>query len=132
MFVGARMAHPHPSTETPRAAEPGSADGIAMDTLFGALGNSWRRRTIRHLADEPDVEDVEAFVSDLISEHAAGTTDVSSVRIEFYHVHFPKLADVGVVEYDADRGRVTPGRHFEEAAACLFAVREERAYLREN
>ena len=74
-----------------------------LDALFEALADAQRRRILAYL-DATD-DDVAAY-SDLI-EHVAddsageSTTDRDRIAVSLHHNHLPKLADVGVVEYDA-------------------------------
>jgi len=85
---------------------------IDADALFNTLQDSRRRfvlscldthRNPMALADLAD--ELASWESDMeLSEIPA--EDVTSVYISLYHVHIPKLADVGLVEYNQERDAV--------------------------
>lgn len=84
-------------------SDDGKASRDDVDAVLDVLANEQRRRILAHLADAP--EDVAAF-SDLV-EHVAGGRAESSpeereeTAIRLRHNHLPKLADAGIVSYDA-------------------------------
>lgn len=90
-----------------------------LDELFDALSNERRRRVVRYLNDRR----APIALADLAREVAAreegvatddvGPDEVERVHVSLYHVHVPKLADRGLVEYDPDRGLVSPPEHGE-------------------
>lgn len=45
-------------------------------------------------------------------------------RLRLYHVHLPKLAEAGLIEWDRDEDEVRPGRRFDEASRLHDLVRE--------
>jgi len=75
--------------------------------MFDLLGNARRRRTLRHLLDEPRIP-----IGDLSARIAAWENDatveaVSSrqrkqVYSSLYQTHIPRLDDHGLARYDAD------------------------------
>ena len=104
------MSNEHPSTggegATPGGESSGSGDrttlGTDLDALFEALADAQRRRILAYLESTDD--DVAAY-SDLI-EHVADvqageSTDDQRVAVNLHHHHLPKLADAGLLEYDA-------------------------------
>lgn len=81
----------------------GSNDGSRrrferVDGLFEALADEHRRRVIQYFRTNDDVATVDALV-DHASERDGSTRDRLEGR--FHHVTLPKLADLGVLEYDA-------------------------------
>ena len=109
-----------------------------LDAAFDALSN----RTCRALLGQLTESDDEAFV---VPDLAARLADASAVRdadaetdpdaaaaadapdterrlrARLHHTHLPKLADAGLVEYDADRGivRYCPDSRFAAAASAV-------------
>lgn len=80
---------------------------LAIDDLLTALSNPQRRELLDSLiADSPpdDAEPPGVTVAD---------------EMEMYHIHLPKLADYGLINWDRDTNRVTRGPNFEAAAALL-------------
>lgn len=72
-----------------------------------------RRRVILELLEECDtslslaelVADIDARVSDEIGANDGSTDDI---QIMLHHVHLPMMADLGVVNYDAETNRIDP------------------------
>lgn len=85
---------------------------LTIDEIFEILKNSRRRLVLEHLekADNP------VKLNDLADQVTAieNDTDVSSITsaerkrvyVGLYQFHLPKMADMGVIEYDKDRGDV--------------------------
>jgi DNA-binding transcriptional ArsR family regulator len=105
------MSNEHPPTGGEGTAQDGESSvssdrqrlEIDLDALFEALGDAQRRQILGYL-DATD-DDVAAY-SDLI-EHVAddsggeSAADHDRIAVSLHHNHLPKLADAGIVEYDA-------------------------------
>lgn len=94
------------SGHTPSEEGPGSIDGerLATDRLFELLRERERRQVVAFLRDA----DGPVAVSTL-AEHVAAGGDDRAVRrtlVGLDHVHLPRLAAAGVVDYDRDAGTV--------------------------
>lgn len=84
---------------------------ISSDAAFDVLRNARRRYVLYFLREESPRE-----LGDLAEQIAARENDTTvealsskqrkSVYTALYQTHLPKLADVGVVKYDRDRGVV--------------------------
>lgn len=72
-----------------------------LDAVFVALADEQRRQTLRYFQT---VDEDAASVEDLI-EYTIDQTDKpldrAHLELKFHHVVLPKLADQGVIEYDA-------------------------------
>lgn len=86
---------------------------ITLDETFDLLRNQRRRDVLLYLAE---AEDNTATVGELakyvaakendIDEAALTSTQRKRVYIGLYQCHLPKMNEVGVVDYDQDRGTV--------------------------
>lgn len=94
--------------------EQSSSDETTLDETFDILRNRRRRDVLVYLSG---TEDNSATLGDLaehvaakengIDEDQLSSTQRKRVYIGLYQCHLPKMDDVGVVEYDQDRGTVT-------------------------
>ncbi|WP_255170613.1 helix-turn-helix domain-containing protein [Natrononativus amylolyticus] len=82
-------------------------------TAFDVLAHPVRRRLVRHLHDYEErsiaVDDLATALAGRVSNGAAATRTPSSaerLEIELHHLHLPKMADAGVIEYDRASHRV--------------------------
>jgi len=81
------------------------------EILFEGLSHKYRRYVLRYLSREGA-----AGVDDIVAQIAAWDTDGTTnetdrrdrIRANLYHNHLPTLAEVGLIEYDTERERVTP------------------------
>jgi hypothetical protein len=94
---------------TPDCRDPDR--GSTMDTLLDTLNHSVRRELIRQFEtrEGEGVISVRELAAAIAHEHPSKTE--SDLRVQLVHVHLPKLADRGWVEYDADAGRVRYSGH---------------------
>ena len=102
---GTNLVIEHPETD----ARGGGRDGL--DALFSALAHEQRRLVLRALrGTEGHAADLDALVETVRDE--ANRPDVTAedgrreVRAALRHVHLPKLAAAGLVEYDEETERV--------------------------
>lgn len=96
-----------------QATEP-KQESLSLDLVFEILKNSRRREVIHYLRDQDGEERVSLGE---LAEHVAAiendtTTDqlTSSQRkrvyVGLYQCHLPKMDDMGVVDFNQDRGHV--------------------------
>ncbi|QIO24767.1 hypothetical protein [Haloarcula sp. JP-L23] len=104
-------------------------DDLTRDDVFHILQSQRRRRVLAYIREYGD--DGYARMSD-VAEHIAALehdTTVDGLRsqqrqrvyIALYQSHLPKMDEVGVVEYDQDRGHVQTTDHadrFDEYLGC--------------
>lgn len=81
----------------------GTREG-SLDRLFKLLANERRRRILFYLdGKEGDVASIVELIDYVVVHEAESVDDLTSdeVAIALYHKHLPKLADAGLIEYDA-------------------------------
>ncbi|WP_128476097.1 DUF7344 domain-containing protein [Halorussus pelagicus] len=87
-------------------ANPHSPErAVPLDATFDALENEDCRVLLWHLAESDDA----LVVDDLVDRLAETETDEERLRARLHHSHLPKLADAGLVAYDAERELVAYG-----------------------
>ena len=87
---------------------------VGPDALFDALAHPHRRSALACLADRDDavaVGDLAEAVQRIAAERPREHPSVDEVHLSLYHRHLPKLANAGLVEFDADGGRVRYPNH---------------------
>jgi len=105
------------STEAVSGTEQAGADELSLDLIFEILKNERRREVIRYLRDH----EKQVTLSDL-AEHIAALendTDVASITssqrkrvyVGLYQCHLPKMADMGIVQFNQNRGIVSLGEN---------------------
>lgn len=110
--------------EPPAGSTEGSSNGespeLQLDTLLEVAQNRRRRRILQYL----DAGDGAVEVGELAEHLAAleydcpdaGPTSTQRKRmyVGIYQGHLPKMDEMGVVEFDKDRGEVEPGPHAQQ------------------
>lgn len=101
-----------------------------VDDTLNVLKNPERRRILQYFeAESVESVTIEELASHLASAKpdrpAAESRDQRTLEIRLHHVHLPKLADYGVLEFDArsDVIRYRSDPHVAELLACLPADR---------
>lgn len=107
--------------------EPGSADdrSSALDDIFGVLADPMRREVIRYCADHAnEPTDLDTVVDYLAEQRRDGEPDRDRIALRLHHLHLPKLAETGLVEFDPDSGRLEY-RSNDAIESCLSEIRHE-------
>ncbi|AQL44916.1 hypothetical protein BV210_19375 (plasmid) [Halorientalis sp. IM1011] len=108
------------ATEPTTSAEGGEespAEELSLDLIFEILKNERRREVIRYLREHEQ----QVTLSDL-AEHIAALendTDIASITssqrkrvyVGLYQCHLPKMADMGIVQFNQNRGIVSLGEN---------------------
>lgn len=94
----------------------GDKSAISTDTALQLIGDRRRRRILRHLMENGE-EAVPVGELAAAVDGTAATADgergepAERVAVELHHVHLPKLADSGVVDYDTRNDTVRYRSH---------------------
>ena len=75
-------------------------DDKHLNDLFDALSAGRRREILDILSHQFGPIHLETLAGEIVAEDGQPPSTVS-VQIELYHVHLPKLANAGLIEYDA-------------------------------
>lgn len=103
------------------AVEGRAVSSEAIDSMMDALKSRTRRVILITLLDT-----AETSIADL-DRRVTRQED----RIQLYHVHVPKLADAGYVEWDADTEVITRGPNFSEAEPLVRLLKSYDAEFSE-
>ena len=102
-----------------------------VDTIFEALADEYRRRLLVDLLDHASQPisrpsgaswEIAEANEDLLREHLSSSRAVDGADedlLRVRHVHLPKLADHGFVEWDRDAHVVARGPRFDEIRPLL-------------
>lgn len=91
-----------------------------LDTLLSVLAHRHRRRIVAALEDVPRRGGTEFPVEGL----AAVDEGLESIRTEMYHLHLPKLADAGYIEWDRETDTIRHGPNYDDVASIDSLLRE--------
>lgn len=96
---------------------------LSVEDALELLASSRRRRLLRYLLEEDDLVAERDEIAAAIARE--DSLDAATLETALAHIHLPKCADVGVIEYDHRSGtaRLTPAA--EQLAPLLEAVWEQ-------
>lgn len=83
---------------------------FTTDSAFEVLAHRDRRVILSQLVQHGnhiDFDRLVELIGDTGPDTPTGARDTERTRIDVHHVHLPKLANAGLIEYLADRGEVT-------------------------
>lgn len=94
------------ATTSSRASGTGG-EGPSREVMFDLLGNSRRRRVLRHLLDQREITLTNLSARIAAWENDTTVSDLSSrqrkqVYSSLYQTHIPRLSDHDLVTYDAE------------------------------
>jgi len=105
-------SQPSQSADVPPGED--NSDELSLDLVFEILKNSRRREVINYLREHDDrdrialgelAEHVAAIENDTTTD-ALTSSQRKRVYVGLYQCHLPKMDDMGVVDFNQDRGHV--------------------------
>jgi len=104
---------------------PSNADESALDAALDALRHPYRRGLLFALVED-DAGSID--LADWAPRGPEGEVAVDDefFRLTMYHRHLPKLADLGYVEWDRERGAVSPGAGLDAVEPLIQLLAEYR------
>jgi hypothetical protein len=101
---------------------PDDVSADVLDTLFDVLSADRRRYALQHLIGTTSTVPLAELADYVATAESMG--DQEAVAIDLHHRHLPKLAEEGLVRYDAEANQATAtaaGRQFDTVRAALLA-----------
>ncbi|WP_246310395.1 DUF7344 domain-containing protein [Halorarum halophilum] len=87
---------------------------LSFDDMIDALADVQRRKLLIALMEHNPQNDSPVAIADSDSE-----ADAIKRLVTMNHVHLPKLADYGFIEWDSESHQVTKGPNFDEIRPLL-------------
>jgi len=105
-----------------------SGGSIAFDSVLSLCQHQHRRVVLGTLAEEQRSLTLNDLTQAVLKyNHQTPPTEASKdvlteIRLSLYHVHIPKLASEGLINYDSDRHLVEPTEQLEQVRPTLSTV----------
>jgi DNA-binding transcriptional ArsR family regulator len=98
------------------------------DEVFDALSDPYRRELLVALLEHNPQDDDDIDPLDLVGDG----DDPEVLQTELVHKHLPKLEEMGVIEWDRERGEISTGPNWEDMAPLLELIEANRDELPEG
>lgn len=104
---------------------PVSNNSIDFDTLLDLCCDSHRRIVLEDLVDHRQPTSLSELSTSILKQDRhtspveADPATVTRIETSLHHVHLPKLAASGLVEYDSERRVVEPTARLDQVAPSL-------------
>ena len=97
---------------------------VNTDDFFDLLTNSRRQYVLSYLQNmDDDVVELPELVEWVLTQEADRANDqYDTVAIALHHIHLPKLASYGLIDYDAQSGTIRYDRHPDREQRVALAV----------
>jgi hypothetical protein len=97
-----------------------------LGEALNALSNPYRRQLLLALRNHnpQDADD-----TDPLNVAADRPEDVEALQTELFHVHLPKLAEMGFIEWDQETNEISKGPRWDEIAPLLRLISNHRDEL---
>ncbi|EMA31017.1 hypothetical protein C444_08860 [Haloarcula japonica DSM 6131] len=108
-------------TKTQHTANEGSTDSdLSVTTIFELLTSERRRRALQYLTQAVGAVPISDLADQLTLWEGEHTREqYERVCTSLFHVHLPKMADAGVVQYDPACETVHPQEAIEQITPYL-------------
>ena len=107
---------------------------LSQDTAFDLLSSSRRRFIVRRLKTGSGGIDLQTLAAELAAKEAKIDQEELNAQqrkrtyVSLYQTHIPKLAEAGVVRYDAEDGVVREGPALNAVASYFETTGEDRQW----
>ncbi|WP_266082462.1 DUF7344 domain-containing protein [Haladaptatus caseinilyticus] len=90
----------------------------SLDASLSALNHPYRRRLLLAVQDENPYDYATLTEADIVPD-GGETDEPDAVTTQLHHLHLPKLADHGYIEWQPDTETIRQGSNFEKIAPLL-------------
>lgn len=99
----------------------------SLSELFEILSHEYRRRVLIAIS-QANPRDEEEITSEMVAD---GRDDdaLAVVEQKLYHIHLPKLADAGFIDWNHETGIITRGPRFKQIEPLLRLMHEHQDEL---
>ncbi|WP_458210842.1 DUF7344 domain-containing protein [Haladaptatus sp. NG-SE-30] len=94
------------------------ATSTSLDASLDMLGHSHRRRILLAVLND-NSRDEDELADKTIAPDAADADQLEVIRTQPHHVHLPKLADKGYIEWNPHTETIRRGANFDEIEPLL-------------
>ncbi|RLM88460.1 helix-turn-helix transcriptional regulator [Haloarcula sp. Atlit-7R] len=112
--------------------EKNEGSGGTLNELFEILSHEYRRRILLAVAQQNPQDEADITSEAVAEEHGDDGDALEHVKTGLHHVHLPKLADAGFIDWDRDSGTITRGPRFEEIEPLLKLMHDHQDELPED
>ena len=96
-----------------------------LDDLFESLSREQRRRLLLQLLEHNPLDESKIYRGDDTSDE----DESKRFRVQMYHIHLPKLAAYGFIDWDRNEHVIRKGSNFEKIRPMLELLYERRDAL---
>jgi hypothetical protein len=93
----------------------------SLDAGLTTLSHSSRRRLLLAVLDD-NPRDQDDLANETIAPEEADADELETVKTRLHHVHLPKLADNGYIEWNPNTGTIRRGPNFDDIAPLLTLI----------
>jgi hypothetical protein len=97
--------------------------GVRLDRTLSILSHRHRRQILFQMHEHGPANGDAFTIADLRTKDV----DETQWAVELSHVHLPKLAETGYIEWDRETHTVRRGSEFDEVAPIIAILREHWA-----
>lgn len=93
--------------------------GTVWENHLSALADPYRRQLLVALLERSPQDDGDI---DPLNAITYTDTKTETLRTELVHSHLPKLANLGYIDWDRDRGKLNTGSNWDEIVPLLRLI----------
>ncbi|WP_199722333.1 helix-turn-helix transcriptional regulator [Haloarcula sp. Atlit-120R] len=114
------------------SSKKNEGSGGTLNELFEILSHEYRRRILLAVAQQNPQDEDDITSEAVAEEHGDDGDALEHVKTGLHHVHLPKLADAGFIDWDRDSGTITRGPRLEEIEPLLKLMHDHQDELPED
>lgn len=95
----------------------------SLDTRLGMLSHLYRRTLILALADRNPLDADDFLAESFLADNSAP----ERVALKLHHIHLPRLATHGYIEWNPETGTIRQGPQFDDIASLLRVLTTHEA-----
>lgn len=99
-----------------------------VSRVFEVLANRYRRQLLLAMSETNPQNDGDLDPLGLLEQEDM-TDDLDVTQVSLHHVHLPKLADMGFIEWNHESGELSKGPNWAEIAPLLRLMRNHQDEL---